>query len=301
MYDIISIGNISIDLYFKGQSLTHNEERFQLAIGGKYFADDFYEDVGGGGANVAAGLAKFGYKVAIFGKVGNNVFKEIILKKIAGKKVSSEFCQFEDNYYKISAILLTEKGERTIINFETPSHLYGQFILNDQLKKTKNIYFGPLPHIPLVEKTKMINFFKGDQATTVVNLAATDCQKPIADLNEIFQSLDILIVNSHEFSQLVKKPYREINFKDRAAINISSLKNRIVVVTDAEKGSYGYFNDEIVYQPSVVPAKIIDTTGCGDAYTAGFIAEYLKTKNVKSAMVSGAEYAAKILGKIGAN
>jgi len=82
MYDIITIGNISVDLYFKGRSLTKDNSRFQLAVGGKYFTDEFYEDVGGGGCNVASGLAKQGYNVAIFGKIGNNSFKEIILKKL---------------------------------------------------------------------------------------------------------------------------------------------------------------------------------------------------------------------------
>lgn len=299
MYDLISVGNISIDLYFKGKSLTQNNERFQLAIGGKYFTDNFYEDVGGGAVNVAAGLTKYGYKVTVFAKIGNNSFKEVILKKLENKKISSEFCQFEDNYYKISSILLTEKGERTIINYETPSHLYGQFILNDQLKKAKNVYFGPLPSISLAEKTKMVNFFKGDQVTTIVNLASMDCQQPINDLKEIFQSLDVLIINAHEYSLLIKKPYAEINFKE--TYQIDSLKDKVVVVTDAEKGSYGYFNNKTFFQLATVPEKIIDTTGAGDGYTAGFIAEYLKTKDIKASMESGAKYASKIISQIGAN
>lgn len=299
MYDLISISNICIDLYFKGKSLTQNNERFQLAIGGKYFTDSFYEDVGGGAVNVAAGLAKHGYKVTIFAKIGNNSFKEVILNKLKNKNIASELCQFEDNYYKISSILLTEKGERTIINYETPSHLYSQFILNEELKKAKNVYFGPLPSISLAEKIKMINFFKGDQVTTTVNLASTDCQQSIDNLKEIFQALDVLIINAHEYSLLIKKPYTEINFKEN--FEIDSLKDKVVIITDAEKGSYGYFNGKTFFQSAIVPEKVIDTTGAGDGYTAGFIAEYLKTKDIKASMESGAKYASKIISQIGAN
>jgi len=301
MYDIICIGNISVDLYFKGDSLTKTNERFELAIGGKYFSDFFQIDIGGGAANAASGLSKFDYRVAVFAKIGNNSFKQIILNKLQEKKISSELCDFVENYYKISAILLTNKGERTIINYETPSHLYRQFLLNEKLKVSKNIYIGPLPHVPLSEKKKMISFFKGDNVLTIVNLAANDCDQDASELNEIFQSLDILIVNAHEFSQLIKIPYKQIIFKNNNLFNISTLKNKIVVVTDAEKGSYGYYDNKIVYQSAIKPEKIIDTTGAGDGYTAGFIAEYLKTKDVEKAMQSGAKYAVIVLGKIGAN
>ena len=142
MYDLICVGNISIDLYYKGKTLTNNSERFQLAIGGKYYADYFHEDIGGGGVNVAAGVAKLGLRTTVFGKVGNNPFKDVIFKKLADKKVSTEFCQIEDNYYKISSILLNERGERTIIHYETPSRMLKEFLMHKDLKRAKNIYFS---------------------------------------------------------------------------------------------------------------------------------------------------------------
>ena len=80
-----------------------------------------------------------------------------------------------------------------------------------------------------------------------------------------------------------------------------SIKNRILIITDAEKGSFGYYKNEKYFQEAIKPEKIIDTTGGGDAYTAGFIAEYLKTKNIKFSMESGAKYAAEKLSRIGAN
>jgi sugar/nucleoside kinase (ribokinase family) len=298
MYDIISIGNICIDLYFRGKSLTQNGERFQLAIGGKYYTDNFHEDVGGGAVNVAVGLTKLGYKTGLFGKIGNNSFKEIILKKLKSKNISTEFCQFVDNYFKISSILLTEKGERTIINYETPANLYNQFILNEELKKAKNVYFGPLPYLSILEKTKMVNFFKGDPVTTIVNLAGTDCEQATNDLKEMFSSLDVLIVNAHEYSLLIKKPYQEINFKEN--LKLENMQDKVVVVTDADKGSYGYFKNNFYFQP-VVRAEIVDTTGAGDGYTAGFIAEYLKSKDIKKSMENGAQYASKIISQLGAN
>lgn len=300
MYDLISVGSISIDLYFKGGSFTKSKDRFNLAIGGKYYADFFHEDIGGGGVNVAVGVANLGLRPAVFGKIGDNAYKDVILKKMTDKKISTEFCQIEDNYYKISSILLTDKGERTIIHYETPTHLIKEFFLHKDLKKAKHIYFSPLEHLDLQEKKKMITYLKGDQTLTFVNLSAVDCRRPIKDLTTFFDALDVLIINTHEFSELIKRPYEKINFK-KLEITLPHLKDRLLILTDGERGSYGYFKGQILYQEAIKPKRIVDTTGCGDAYTAGFIAEYLKTKSVTLAMQKAAEYAAKKLSRIGAN
>jgi sugar/nucleoside kinase (ribokinase family) len=300
MYDLISVGNIAVDLYYKGKSLTQKDGRFQLAVGGKYHADLFHEDIGGGGCNVAVGVAKLGLKTAVFARIGNNNFKENILSKLKQKNVSSEFCQFEDDYNIISSILLTEAGERTIISYDSPGHVAKKFFLHDELKKAKNIYISSLSNVSIEDKVEIISYLKGDQTMTFVNLSVIDCRREIEVLTKIFDSLDVLIINSHEYSELSKVPYAEIDFKN-LEVTLPYLKDRILIVTDAEKGSYGYFKNEKYFQEAFKPEKIVDTTGCGDAYTAGFIAEYLKSKNIKSAMESGAKYAAEKLARIGAN
>lgn len=300
MYDLISVGNISIDLYFRGKTLTRDEGRFRLAIGGKYYADYFHEDIGGGGCNVAAGVAKLGLRVAVFGKVGNNPFKDVILKKLTDKKISTEFCEIENDYYKISSIILAENGERTILHYETPSRMLKKFFLHRELKSAKNIYFSPLEHLDIDEKKRMISYLKGDKTLTFVNLPALDCKRPMGQLKGMFDALDVLIINAHEYSLLARKNYADINFR-KLKIELPYLDKRVLIVTDAAKGSYGYFGDRFIYQEAVKPKKIIDTTGGGDAYTAGFIAQYIKSGNVESAMLSGARYAGEKLGRIGAN
>jgi len=300
MYDLICVGNIAIDLYYKGKTLTNKGGRFQLAIGGKYHTDYFHEDIGGGGCNVAVGVAKHGLKTAVFARIGNNNFKQTILEKLKQKNVSSEFCQFEENYNIISSILLTDSGERTIISYDTPGHLVKKFFLHDELKKAKNIYISSLTNVSLEDKIEIITYLKGNQTLTFVNLSITDCKREPEALYKIFDSLDVLIINAHEYSELIKKRYEDINFKN-LEMTLPYLNERILIITDAEKGSYGYYKNERFFQKAVEPKKIVDTTGCGDAYTAGFIAQYLKTKDIKSSMESGAKYAAEKLGRIGAN
>ena len=81
------------------------------------------------------------------------------------------------------------------------------------MKKAKHIYFSPLENLDLKEKKKMITYLKGEQTLTFVNLSALDCRRPIKDLTDFFDALDVLIINAHEYSELVKRPYEKIDFR----------------------------------------------------------------------------------------
>lgn len=302
-FDLISIGSISIDLYFKGSSFTLKNNRYYLALGGKYFADSFYEGIGGGGANVAIGVRKHNLKTAVCGKIGENVFKPIIFKKLNQAKIGTELCLLEKNYLNISSILLSEKGERTIINFQTPhQHLLGNNKnLLIKLTESKMVYFGNLPDVSLTERIRIARFIKNHHIPLAINIGVSDCRRPISQISRFIQYGEILILNTHEFAELIKTRYEELDFKKNPVRKIEFLKNKMVIITDAAKGSYGYYKNKVYYHPPLTVKKIIDSTGAGDAYTAGFLSLYLKTANLEKAMEQGTRYAAKILTRIGAN
>ncbi len=303
MYDLISIGNISIDLFFKGESLTHKDNRFQLAVGGKYFAKEYHTAVGGGGANVAIGAAKNGLKVAVAGKVGKNAFKSFILEELINGKVSTGLLDYEDNYINLSTIFLTEKGERTIVHYSTPhQHILSNEITLNKLKNAKILYLGNQPNVALSEREEILNHIKKFEVTTVVNLGVEDCRRKKQQLENFLKKIDILILNDHEFSELVKAPYKDIHFADDVVNWYAKfLKGKIVIITEGKKGSYAYLNGKVFHEKAVEVEKIVDSTGAGDGYTAGFISEYLKTKDIEKSMGKGSSYAAKILAKLGAN
>jgi len=303
MYDLISVGTISVDLYFLGKSFTFKDNRFALALGGKYQAENFYLSVGGGGANVAIGVAKHGYKVGLLGKIGNNPFKKIIVDYLKDHQISLNLIDFEDNYYNLSTILLTQKGERTILHYSTPhQHLFSSTNPLIGITKTKMVYLGNLPEVSLTQRVKFLKFLKKHNIARIVNLGVFDCRRPKNQIKEILEEVDILIVNGHEFSELVKAQYADIHFyEDVISWYIPYLKEKIVVITDGEKGSYAYHQGKVFFQKALKPAKILDTTGAGDGFTAGFISEFLASKDLVKSLKKGALYASCILGKIGAN
>lgn len=301
MYDLISIGSISIDLYFKGDTLTKKDNRFFLAIGGKYVCDYFYETVGGGGANVAIGCSRLGLNTAVVGKVGENVFKQIIIQKLIQRGVSTEFLILDEDFLNISAILLAENGERTIIHYLTPHEsLNLDEITKKNLLKTKMVYMGNLPNISFEERINLLKIFKKNNIPVAVNLGVSDCRRPLKEIISLLKLTDIFIVNTHEFADLVKLEYQKIDWR-KNCLDFLKLYHLILVITDGENGSYLYTKENLYYQKAIKPKKIIDTTGAGDAFTSGFLASYLQQKNLKKAMETAAFEATKILEKIGAN
>lgn len=303
MYDLIAIGNISIDLYFQGETLTHSRDRFELAIGGKYLSDYFYESLGGGAANVAIGVTRHGLKTAIIGTIGENQFKPLICKHLEDHGVSKDLCGYRENYLKISSILLSPSGERTIINYETPhEHIFETPEDYEKLKKARIVYVSNLPRVPLEERQRMLNFMHQHNVPAVLNFGSSDCRRPFHQVFPLISKATILIVNAHEFCELTKHTYKSIDFRKDVRKYISPDYDKTIVVTDGAKGSYAYHNGTVFHAKATPPTKVVDTTGAGDGYTAGFIAGYLKHDgDIPMAMEIGAKYAVKIIEKVGAN
>lgn len=301
MFDLITIGNISADLYFAADTLTMKGDRLYLSEG-KYYTDEFHFMLGGGGANVAIGAKKNGLRAGVCGVIGNNVFRKHILHTLKLKGIPTNLAIFRQNYTNVSTILLKKNGERTIINYETPhEHLGEEKELVRKFRKTRAIYFGNLPDISFTERLKLLSDLRKKKIFIYANIGSRDCCRPKKHLKELLDLVDVLIVNAYEFAEIVRKPYKKLKLKENMVALLPIMKNKILIVTDAEKGSYGYQNDIVVYQKAVKPRVMVDTTGAGDGYTAGFISSYFRDEDIAKAMNRGARYAAHILTRLGAN
>jgi sugar/nucleoside kinase (ribokinase family) len=303
MFDVMTIGTLTIDLYFRSDCLTIKEGRFELAQGGKYFTDHFYESLGGGATNVALGLQSHGIRTALKTIIGKNSFKPFVVQKLQESGVSYLHSKIENNHLNISCILLAPNGEKTVINYQSPhQHMFTQPDDFTSLLRAKTFYVANLPDVSFYDKVKLLSYLRKNNKQIVLNLGVRDCRRDKDQLAELIENVDVLIVNGYEYADMIKKRYDMLDFHQNVVeLYLPSFMNRTVVITDGEKGSYGYHNGKVFYQQSIRPQTIVDSTGAGDAYSAGFIASYIKTGDTEKAMHSGARYACHILGKIGAN
>jgi fructokinase len=142
----------------------------------------------------------------------------------------------------------------------------------------------------------------------VINLAKKNNVKISMSLSDIFcvsrhredffellkNDLNILIGNENEINELMQKN----NLLD----SMNELKNinKLIIITRSEDGSVAVLNNEITNCESTKVEKVLDLTGAGDLFAAGFFKEYLDKSNIKKCLQTGSNLAAKIIQKIGA-
>jgi fructokinase len=112
--------------------------------------------------------------------------------------------------------------------------------------------------------------------------------------NLLKNDLDILIGNENEINELTNKKI--------LLDSINQLKglNKLIVITRSENGSVAIKDNEIINCQSTKVDKILDLTGAGDLFAAGFLKEYLEKSEIKKCLMSGSVLASKIIQKIGA-
>jgi fructokinase len=141
-----------------------------------------------------------------------------------------------------------------------------------------------------------------------INIAKKNKVKIAMSLSDIFcvtrhkedfysllkNDLDILIGNENEINELTNKN----NLLD--SINQLKELNKLIVITRSENGSMAIKNNEIVNCDSAKVDKILDLTGAGDLFAAGFLKEYLDKADIKKCLTTGSALASKVIQKIGA-
>ena len=76
--------------------------------------------------------------------------------------------------------------------------------------------------------------------------------------------------------------------------------NKLIIITRSDNGSVAILNNEVTNCDSIKVKKILDLTGAGDLFAAGFLKEYLDKSNIKKCLTTGSKLAAQVIQKIGA-
>ena len=98
------------------------------------------------------------------------------------------------------------------------------------------------------------------------------------------------------------KKINELTDKKNLLDSTNQLKklNKLIVITRSDKGSLAIQNNEIINCDSIKVEKVLDLTGAGDLFAAGFLKEYLDKSEIKKCLMSGSILASKIIQRIGA-
>jgi len=305
---ILGIGNAIVDVICKVNDSFIEQNNLTKSTMKLFFDENEFKNLltnlkiektvsGGSVANSIVGLAQLGNQVGFIGKISDDNFGseyEEGLKKEDVKYFYSK--KREELPTGTCLILVTPDSERTMCTFlGTAGKINEDDIDTDVVKKSEIIFLeGYLwdEGAPKKAFDKAINN-ANKVAMSLSDLFCVDRHKPHF-LNLVKNKLDITFANEQEITSLIEaKNFNEV-------INFSRQLNKLVIVTRGEKGAVAINGDKVFESDIQKNLKIIDLTGAGDLFAAGFLHGHINKLSTKECLEKGTEMSSRIIQQIGA-
>lgn len=311
-YDVIAIGNAIVDVMAPCEDALIEE--LGLTRGGMMLidtdqAESLYaamgparEISGGSAANTLAGLAALGSKCAFIGQVADDQLGSVFAHDIrAGGIDFTTPARAGDPPTARCLIFVTPDGQRTMNTYLGASQFLPADALDlDMIAAAKVLYLeGYLwdPEEPRAAMRRAIAAARAAGRKVAFTLSDGfviarhgDDFRALIDAGEI----DILFANEHELAALTGL---EDFHEGMAAL---APKVPVLVVTRSEKGAHACVNGEHTQVPAIWVDKVVDTTGAGDLFAAGFLHGHVEGRPTVECLQLGAICASEIISHFGA-
>ena len=310
--DVIAIGNAIVDVMAPAEDA--DVERLGLAKGGMTLIDadrarELYDAMGpareisgGSAANTLAGLAALGARCGFIGQVADDQFGKVFAHDIRAGGIAYDTPSRPGNPPTAQCLIfVTPDGQRTMNTFLGASQFLPADALDDAVIASASVLYleGYLwdPEEPRKAMRRAIAAAR--QAGRKVAFTLSD-SFVISRHGDDFRALidegqiDILFANEHELATLTGvEDFHE---------GITHLGGKVptVVVTRSEKGAHAISGGEHAQVPAQPVARVVDTTGAGDLFAAGFLFGHVRGKSLAECLRLGAICAAEVISHYGA-
>lgn len=310
-YDVVAVGNAIVDV------LAHADDSFlaekNLPKGGMVLIDEAQaealydqmgpavESSGGSAANTAAGLASLGSKAAYIGKVCDDMLGKVFRHDITaiGVHYVTPPGPADGPSTARCMVLVTPDAERTMSTYlGACTTLAPEDIDEEVIKAAKVTYIeGYLWDEPAAKDAIMRAALAAQEAGRKVALSLSDAfcvDRHRSEFLELTEGVvDVLFGNEEE----IKRLYQTDDF-DTALAELRG-KVEIAAITRGAQGSIVVTADQVIEVPAETPAQVVDTTGAGDLYAAGFLHGLTRARPLAECARLGAIAAAEIISHMG--
>ena len=300
IFDVICIGAALVDMI--AQVVRHPFDDDEV------FVSDLTMLSGGAAANTAYACAKIGLSTAFIGKLGeNDAFSEKIIKDFKEVSVDTSLIKYSKDYKTGSAyVALNQKGERRIYAYSgAANYLLKKDISEKELKNTKIIFLSSLKNLEPLQFAAGIG--KSVNIPVILNPGMLIVDQGLTKIKRLLEKIDVLILSQREYRTLLNIKENELNEEIivKYSRTLFFFGIRVIVVTLGEKGSFFITKKGSGLIPSLELDNIIDTTGAGDAFSAGFMYGLLQSMifdvdQLRTCLKIGNYLAGNCIQKIGA-
>jgi len=308
-YDVVGIGNAVVDVIARVEDrfLTkHDLQKGFMQLIEEDAIETLYSDMGpatersgGSVANTIAGLASFGAKVGFIGKVGHDQFGEVFRHDITSLGVAFETPPGDIGTGRC-LVMVTPDGERTMSTFIgagtgfTAADLSQEMIAGAKIVFLEGYLFDqPEAKKAFHEAARMTREAGGKVALSLSDAFCVDRHR--ADfLKLVKEGVDIVFANEKEATALY-----ETNEFDDAAKSMAQ-DGELAVLTRSEEGSLVFADRNPVSIPAQKVESVVDVTGAGDLYAAGFLFGLSRGETLETCGRLGSLAAAEVISHLGA-
>ncbi len=310
-FDIVAIGNAIVDILAPAEDAAI--EALGLTKGGMQLVDaqgaaalyskmgSAVEASGGSAANTIAGMAALGRKCGFIGQVANDTFGQIFTHDIRAEGVAFTTPAREGEPPTAQCLIfVSPDGQRTMNTFLGAAQHLGSAALDRAMIENADVLY--------LEGYLWNADASRDAMAEAISIAKNAGKKVAFTLSEIFVILghgddfrtmmangdiDILFANEGEITTLMGTEDFD------AAVNAAAEQVPTLVVTRGEQGAVAIQNGQHAKVTAEPIAKVLDTTGAGDLFAAGFLAGQAQGRSLEDSLITGAVCAGEVISHFG--
>jgi len=303
MYDIITIGSATRDVFMKSEQFKIIEDKSFatgqgecFALGSKLEIKDVVFASGGGGTNTAVTFARQGLKTACIGAIGNDLNGKDVIAEMSREGVNTEYFQInKEGSTAYSVILVHESGERTILSYKGEGQNFDVQKIPFNKFKTDWLFLDSLGgHYDLLETA--VNWAVKNNIKLATDPGGKELEHGLERLKPLLKYFSIVKMNQEEAAKLTGISYE----KEK---EIFKLMDKIIDgVFLMSKGPDGVVasDGENIYKADVPDSPVVERTGAGDAFSSGFVTEYIRSGNLSKAIQFATANASSVVAQYGA-
>ncbi len=255
--------------------------------GGQAIVKKSVKEAGGAAANVIYGLASFGLPCRFYSTIGTDSDADFFISSLKKVNVDVRLSVTHPETGRV-AIYVDSDGERTFFVHPNAAGNAGVSIPNGDYDEVEHFYLDPFPaensfetHLKIAMKARA----RGKKV--ILNPGYPYSSMGFERLSELLKYTNIVIISQPEVKMLDVEADEFLNYID------------ILVITMGEKGSRAYTDGDEIYCPAF-RVKVVDTTGAGDAFSAGFLYGYARGYSLEKCLKAGNFVAAYTIQYYGA-